>query len=154
MKSRFCGVVVARFSVEEEVPVRFRSGPLMRPLHLLLCSGQYENGKLVWKNHYKPPTVNSLADISAMTKCTRFRVRDVETLEDLFMIYATNYTQNVPVMFVGVKLGGKDFTRLTFNAREKKFAILSSKKECEWWAGMQETQAVFQAKRSYHHLGL
>ncbi len=130
----------------------------MRPLHLLLgCSGKYVDGKLVWEDKLRWPdsqALNSLADIYMTTKCARFRVRDVVTYEDSFIIYATHYTQNVPVQFVGVKLGGKNFERLTYNAREKKFAILSTAKECEWFAAMSECQAIFQAKRSYHQLGL
>ena len=91
----------------------------------------------------------NLAQIHEETGKHRFRVRDVNTLEDHLMLCVVTYVQGIPMMYSGVRLDGKRFSRELYQSRESKYCLLSCEAERQFWLKLGETQAVFQAKRSY-----
>jgi hypothetical protein len=92
--------------------------------------------------------MKSLSEIYSEVKKVPFRVRNVETNEDWFIVMVT-LAQNRPVIMSAIRLEGCSFTKYQYSASHKVYALLSSKEECVFWQGLSHQQATFRAKSFY-----
>jgi hypothetical protein len=84
-------------------------------------------------------------DIRAM----RFRVRNVETLEDYLVVSITHWMQGMPHTVTMVKCDECIFNHYSENAWSQIWALLSSREEIEYLRGLNDQQVKFKAKYFY-----
>jgi hypothetical protein len=97
-------------------------------------------------------TPRSLNNIWSDVRHKRFRVRDVETLEDYFVVNIKCWMQGIPHYLEMVKCDETMFVHYSMDGWSQRWALLSTREEIELLNSLQEQQAKFRAKSPYRKL--
>lgn len=95
----------------------------------------------------------SLNEIWDDIHSTRFRFRNIRTLEDFMVTGILAWTQARPCHMEVISCDSVLFNRVLVGAHERTYALLSTREEIDFLNSMQLQQATFRVKSAYKRTG-